>query len=50
MKNDGLFDKREYYPLKWWQLWRWNGYWQNYTFRYKWVRSIYDKYIREQSE
>ena len=37
MKNDYLFE-REFYPLKWWQLWRWNPYWQSYAYRYKWLR------------
>ncbi len=27
------------YPLKWWQLWRWNPRTQRYHYKYKWVRS-----------
>lgn len=38
-------EDREYYLLKWWQLWRWNGYWESWTYRYKWVRYLHDKYL-----
>ncbi len=27
------------YPLKWWQLWRWNPRTRRYHYKYKWVRS-----------
>jgi hypothetical protein len=32
---------RPYYPLKWWQLWRYNPYWDSKTYRYRWVRSLF---------
>lgn len=38
-KDFAVQDPREYYPLKWWQLWRWNPYWECRTYRYRWVRS-----------
>ena len=36
MKDFGI---REYFPIQWWQLWRWNPYWGCYCYRYRWVRS-----------
>lgn len=44
------FGIRTHYPIKWWQLWRYNHDFEIYTFRYKWLRDLYDKYkkiIRE---
>jgi len=34
---------RKTYPIKWWQLWRWNPYWQCYGYRYRWIRDLASK-------
>jgi len=33
----------KYYPLKWWQLWRVNPEFGNRTYRYRWVRFLFEQ-------
>ncbi|MCP4256846.1 MAG: hypothetical protein GY774_04865 [Planctomycetes bacterium] len=40
-------ENRKFYPLKWWQLWRFNPYWCTYTYRFKWVRDLSEAIRRE---